>query len=848
MPPIASRFCIDRIAKDDVNAEYYKVVELIINKIKKRYPNGWNSIEPCLETYISGGNWYGLLRGLVQEGKSMAVTLLIWVLNVKYHWYTPYITRNDSGTRRDYINKLLFDVLVSRNGLIGEVCLEYDPNMTKKEIETFMLKPVIGKEFKITKDMAPARCVVPIYIMNAANHKGLLSYLQATRQQARHPVMVVADEIHELYIHTNDYIDSQFSSEQKELEKKGHSYGIKGLLLIHKLYNMCKDNDINMLGVTATPFRCLFCVPGITLDKLWTIHQTIPLPHMDYFGFSREIKALKDNVEVHTYHGESNMVDAIATIISRPHSILTNGNKEVKMVFITTEGQCLSQHVQLELIRQKYGSKVYAKLYIAEKTARNNEISRDDWCDTLDDFFNFAQIPDEVLADGVLVMITKNKAAASVSFKPQNGQPKFKNGYQIEGITDQFIDLDGAFESFLQRLRIFGMYDKNHSSHIWLESSEDEARRTVDEMRYMVFHDCEHIINKFSENGSIRDFKELNCSTRFKQIVTEASDPYDHSGRMGISYNIVTSRPDTGIELSTTVTDITITYSIKEYQQLKAASKKYKHMQSPIRKDIFGNNHDKKHVVYGDDQESRYDEIIKHVAQPGIEGQYQHNAYAYALDMSNDKYIRKVEFTKKWDKRPRLEDGVLKDYDGTEINPMFWWNIAPAGEPEQYMIVHKCRVHVHKHMEKFENWTVSADTTDFLGRIDDLIDNIIQKGFQSKKKQFRYVFYQLVKDKKDKETNYQTWLSAQINHFKDKYPVAFTSCQTIYEEAEYLDEEALSEIHALLKNFITETYNCPSWPQIKYPNQKIRPKLKASKAGLSTIINKIRPKLKAAQI
>lgn len=121
----------------DRNKEYYDIVEAIKRRFEKRYSPVYDLCEKIfMGIQTSQGN-YHLLLGLVQSGKSLPISWLVWCLNFRKEFHKPTIllTINLDTVRRDFMGKIGRSGIVQQ--IVYEVCGEMMTDLTNEEIAYF---------------------------------------------------------------------------------------------------------------------------------------------------------------------------------------------------------------------------------------------------------------------------------------------------------------------------------------------------------------------------------------------------------------------------------------------------------------------------------------------------------------------------------------------------------------------------------------------------------------------------------------------------------------------------------------------------------------------------------------
>lgn len=504
-----------------------EVIDAIIRTFQERWPNNCASIEPYI-AHLTGADEtalddvFSLLMGEVQSGKFLTINILTWILVFKHQYRVSYLTKRLDIVRTDVLGKL-------HNGLIKQVvdqcCSDHNVDASMYQLDT------IGG-LALTAAKSRERKVCPIFLMENVNYLRLLEHLQ---RNTREKMLVIADEVHELFTDTSfDILDGGL--------RQGST--ITNRHFLHKLYSMCKETSgLRILGVTATPERTLVKDPLCCVDRVFYLTPDPPVKGFNYYGYNRE--GLQ-NVAV--CERDDSDVDTINQILSRKTTVLNNGQHEIKVVYICTATYAADQAVIYERIVREFGDRVYCKMLISDDTRRDNDIPTEYVVSSLAAFFNGSNLTDEICTNGALVLIARKTLAASATVKPEIGSSctRFVDGHQhtVVGITDQITGAGSSIEDHMQKSRLFGWYPAGHSSTYWVAAEymadmqhgvNDTHRRIVDQ------YDCKHRLESI---GTL-----VSSMSKVPRICA-GECPYR---RGGFGYVVVSScgRPSYGEEVTT---------------------------------------------------------------------------------------------------------------------------------------------------------------------------------------------------------------------------------------------------------------------------------------------------------
>ena len=102
------------------------VVDAIIDRFNIELPNTMRSVAPLLHEILEpdcdDSCHYQLLYGKVQSGKSLAISLIMWILKYKYSFLPVFLTKNLCSIRCDITSKLTCGKIID---IIHSVCNKY---------------------------------------------------------------------------------------------------------------------------------------------------------------------------------------------------------------------------------------------------------------------------------------------------------------------------------------------------------------------------------------------------------------------------------------------------------------------------------------------------------------------------------------------------------------------------------------------------------------------------------------------------------------------------------------------------------------------------------------------------
>lgn len=521
--------------------EYYDIIDLVVEAIRLKYPNYYQSVEPFIEDMKTATFQYSLLEGLVQQGKTIAAIIIIWILTLRYHYHVVFITKNISDVRSDVISKFEKGFL---NNLIENVGRTY--GLSSGEIDTFKITAESGLDQKSASG-PPIRCVVPVFLMQPDNHKAVLNYFKRTLLQQHNSYCVfIIDEIHEMYTDTKEFLQKRGFNQVGDLGNRH---------LLHKLHELCAKHTCGILGITATPYRAMATDPTCNPTKRYVITPDPPFSDACYYGYCRTNKRLQ-NITLNIVDVDRSdlidHVDIIHKILARPRNVMPDGRIEIPFINIVHDRKACEQHILYEMISHEFGHQVYCRLCIAKQTARTNNIALDCVAETLSDFFNSNNLTQQICQGGALILIGNSRQGASITIKPALQSKCEMNvagsTYYIEGITDFIANVSDTLETQMQRNRHFGWYLRGHKCYHWLPKKY--AFDTQQGMMETSSGFCE----QYDPSIGPASVYHINSSMTTIHHICGSYCPYElTNGRRSIYHYTTTSPPSNGVELETVI-------------------------------------------------------------------------------------------------------------------------------------------------------------------------------------------------------------------------------------------------------------------------------------------------------
>lgn len=764
----------------------------VISTFKAKYPLVMTQIvEPYLEKMLSQQDLrhynFSLLIGETQSGKTIAMHLLSWILIYGDYGYTPcYITKKISALRDDAMDKLKYgavntivkDVL-DKLGLVNDCSISG------------------GLGIKVDTKSITKRGLIPVFLMEPANSKKALGWmknlLEATGKS--YPVFFF-DEVQDLYA-TKSYLkDRGF---RKSSLDKGN---IGNHMLIHMIAKQCRKYQCAMIGITATPQRCMSSDPEVYPNHTYRMPCAPPVEGLKRIGYDGS-----DNEEFLNadFSAETDVIVIIQEILDREQVTLTTGNKQIKFLNIVTD--CFNDDMSAihDTIIENYHEQVYVKLFIQDKAEYGDINSK-----SLDDFFDLRDVPEQVIQNGVMVLIGKAREAAGITIKPsfklvETGHHQSEidgETYIINGMTDICIKLPDNMETAEQLIgRASGWYDEYHEMYIWL------PQKQLHDAKSGLIRTKNSMITQYDTSKGPASLIEVsNHCTSISKFTTNDNYRANHQRKGNLTVTSDQSQPDCPrLGTSTMRLPNALYTKFKEAQAEpggggsppgRALLKKVKAAaRNLIGRDIHTQ------IAWTD---NRYKEIIKGVAQPrGMDSQWKVNAYSYETE---DGYgLQLVCFDNTYDDRPRFgykctgcQEGTCHEHCSIDTN--LCWH-----DGIQYQIAGFTRQMTHKCADALLDWhhTVEHD------HVMELLEKLVEECKTAiRKKNLYQVFVRLhtlqgLNKFRRREIHSSTWSSKLWKKFQENYCDLHTELKELLKES--IDVDAtLEEIKLRMADYFCD--------------------------------------------
>lgn len=756
------------------------IITAVLQRFKTLYPV-WmeRTVAPYLDdlqdqTQTFQGFNFSSLLGETQQGKTLVMHLLTWIM-CHVHGYTPcYITKKLTSLRDDAMDKLSGGAV---NDIVTEVCMELG---YPEHAKAFHLSGHVG--IRITGTISKGQ--VPIYLMQPENNTKVLQWMKDAAGTG--PAVFFIDEVHELYS-IKTYLQS------KGLDLAGiKNNRIHNHALIHMIAKACRDMGCSMLGITATPQRMLTSDPEIYPQKLYTIPCMPPVTGLVRVGYMDQ----HDEYQGAEFNASTDVLDVLNAIMQREPVMLSTGQIQVRFLNITVDHYNANMAAMYDLIMENYStSEVYARLFV-QKTAETVDIN----VETLDQFFDMRQVPDSVLTNGVVVLIGKSREAAGITIKPSFtikhlGWHKRSIGdveYVIDGITDMMVKLPSNMETAEQLFgRASGWYDKYHRLHFWLPEKQ------IHDVRTGIVLTKRSLINNYDgQQGPKSVLSVQNMCTSMTYFTP--NNNYSSSQRRGAVQAGLYSEPPNGIELGTTVTKLPDSLWQEYLRVCDLPGRGRTASGRAVHKSVkqYSKHSDFLHIPWDKDH-SRL--ITRMAVQPREGNRWRVNAYVQVTDTAM--YL--ICFHNSWDQRQQFGYECAECDTGgcSHINPSqtIYWAAA------EYMFVQASysREMTHRYSTAINNWNLSDEHTQVIDTLGKIVSGELQV---IRRKSFYALFTRLHTLRKLNSTRpshlaHQTWISQRWKAFKDAHEELYESCDKLVREWNETESRLLSCLDTMLSAY-----------------------------------------------
>jgi hypothetical protein len=434
----------------DKDMQYSLIINAIIDELEKDKPKTMEAVRQMIDNLRNPNSFYGLLVGEIQAGKTPAQMILTWIFSrhPEFRGSVCFVTKNLDSIRRDIMGKFNSDLI---NRHIISVCARYGISATDA-IRQFGLTYHIYTDNKTVKLGLAGQ--VEIMLMQKDNFSHVRRWYSEISQHARAaPILFLVDEMHEMYGGASDLVANNGLSDAKKIGNIG---------MLHWFQKKCQERRCYLIGVTATPYAPMSADPICWPTRLYRLTTDAPAQGLTYYGYVNH--QLCPQINIGTYD-PTNLVDmnAIYNIISRPRTILANGNTEVTFLCLTHLQYNQAHEDAAYLIKEQFGDAVDILVF-----NQTNDIPLSQW-------FRTKMLTKSVCKSGAIIIIGRACMAAGITVKPTKPLMAEHDGvtYQVTGITDQLMpDSKINVSAMKQLMRILGWFPDGHSANLWLPSDE----------------------------------------------------------------------------------------------------------------------------------------------------------------------------------------------------------------------------------------------------------------------------------------------------------------------------------------------------------------------------------------
>ncbi len=472
-----------------LNDDYWNIVDACWNKITESFPKSHGSLQPLL-TKIDRREFdssYDLIYGQVQSGKSRAMMMLMWYsVFIKTDIIPAVLTIKLSSVRDDFIGKM--SSKGELNSIVESVILDQFPKF-KPLISIFQLKGIDLQSLKKTRSSRLSHNEIPVLLQQPHNLKQLVEFYHQTCKDNRKSLLVLIDEIHGMYT-------DPFKTRILGL----NSSKIVNQSMMYWLHQKAQAKKIALVGITATPARAI-SDPHLFPAQLHTLTSD-PVREMTYFGKLSELTERQFDLDPALYHSQGfipvttgpdgqDLVAMLKQIVDRPHVVLNDGAKLVKMVLITVD-RYTDYHLDTASELLESTPNLVIKIVNSSKTDTGDKQDLESIFKEVASMSASSGELAEKLARGALVIIGLGCFSAGVSVRPPPGMKiEFsfdQTSYQVGFLTDQIyratkplsaserkqatstltLTQSRFLETNIQAMRLFGYYPVQACPTLWL--------------------------------------------------------------------------------------------------------------------------------------------------------------------------------------------------------------------------------------------------------------------------------------------------------------------------------------------------------------------------------------------
>ena len=429
---------------------YAQIIDEIIVELDKDKPNTMIAVHQMVESLSNPESFYGLLVGEIQSGKTPAQMILTWIFSrhPKFCGSVCFVTKNLDAIRRDIMDKFNSDLI---NRHIIAVCARHDIK-ADDAVQQFGLTYHIYTDHETTTIGQAGQ--VEIMLMQKDNFTHVRRWYHELSKYARAPPMLfLVDEMHEMYSGCQELVQKNGLTETEKDSNTG---------MLHWFMKKSQERRCYLIGVTATPYAPMTADPICWPKRVYRLTTDAPAKGLTYYGYANDM--LCSDITIGTYDTAIQVdMRTIRKALSRPRTVLSNGNKEVTFLCLSQYQFNMDQEEAASLIKQEFNDAVDILVF-----NQDNKTPLSKW-------FQKSMLTKKVCESGAIIIIGRACMAAGITIKPSKTLTANHEGvtYQITGITDQFMpDSNINLTSTKQLMRILGWFPHGHSANLWLPSDE----------------------------------------------------------------------------------------------------------------------------------------------------------------------------------------------------------------------------------------------------------------------------------------------------------------------------------------------------------------------------------------
>ena len=666
----------------DVGQDFIEAVKM---KFIKKYPSFWKSIEPIIDNFVEPTNFYYIMYGLVQSGKSIALCFIMWWIIYKHGYIPIFLTKNLDSIRQDISIKMsqgcipeIIDTLCKRDKRFREFNESnknyFIPALNKSDDLTMYYKS--KSENYSTRDGN----VIVVFLMHKANYNNLVELTTRAGKKEQRLVFII-DEYHVWFPDQTKFIENGGSTYNK------NENSISALDINYWLHTLRQEKQHFIIGISATLFRVLADpVLHPEKDQIINLHSNPPAPNLKYFSFVFNANDIEPNdfrwIRVRTYETKK---DDYAYIMKIINNIRDNRDSytEIPLVLITTEMQNTKQLELKKKIDWEFKDQ-FVRTEIFNQEHNNSLVNL---------FDKFALHFDDYEMDGIFVIIGDRRLDTGITVKPT----KADQLEYIWGITDHILPAFSHLESNIQKLRLIGWYPEDHNATVWVPLGEADVYKKE-------MWDLEKdIMTRY--DGTPKSISRLTTPSDIIQHMTGKgkNDTYKlTSKKTGYNIKLTDEEPEDAEILQTTYE--TIGERAREFSDIKLGDlRSHRDNQKKLRKYLHFGKLNFEQICYDD---SRQRNLIESSFEPQykdgklVNGQ-QVNALVIPPPNSDIDCLIKdcllVKFDETWENRVKISD---------DINAKLAFQVT---DKDWYVYDGNLKSLEHKHIDQIEDFTLSVD-------------------------------------------------------------------------------------------------------------------------------------------